>query len=108
MITVCPSETIRAPVERVWRLLTAPANYDTWIGGRVERVDPPGAARVGQVVDVSAGAFGLRFKVRLRIIAVHEGENILEIDGWFPFGITLHERLSLAAVGDELTRVQFG
>ena len=108
MISVCPSETIRAPIERVWELLTTPASYDTWIDGRVERIDPPGPARPGQVVEVSSGAAGLRFRVRFRVRAVDEAHHVFEFDGRLPLAITMHERVSMAPVGDGLTRVQYG
>ena len=108
MISVCPSATIRAPIERVWELLTTPASYDTWIDGRVERADPPGPARPGQLIEVSAGAAGLRFRVRFRVTAVDGADHVFEFDGWLPFKITMHERISMAPVGEGLVRVQYG
>ncbi|HYM50228.1 MAG TPA: SRPBCC family protein [Candidatus Limnocylindrales bacterium] len=96
------------PIERVWRLLTEPASYDTWIDGRVERVDPPGPAHPGQLVEVSSPAMGFRFRVRFRITAVDERNHAFEFDGRLPFGITMHERISVVALGPASTRVQYG
>jgi carbon monoxide dehydrogenase subunit G len=60
---VWPADTVAAPPETVWRLLTDPATYDKWIDPRVESVEPPGPARPGQVVLLNSGALGMRLRV---------------------------------------------
>jgi hypothetical protein len=47
-LSVCPADTVRAPVERVWELLTQPADYGSVWDLTVERVEPEGPAVVGQ------------------------------------------------------------
>ena len=47
-LNVCPADTVRAPVERVWELLMQPADYGNFWDLRVERVEPEGRAVVGQ------------------------------------------------------------
>lgn len=104
---VCPADTVAAPPESVWRLLTNPATYDTWADARVESVDPPGPARPGQVVLMSSGALGLRFKVRFDVERADSATHDLEFRAHFPLGIRMHEHISVRAV-DGSSRVQYG
>ena len=104
---VCPAATVAAPPETVWRLLTDPKTYDTWADARVESVDPPGQARPGQVVRMSSGALGLRFKVRFDVERVDPTNHELEFRGSFPLGITMHEHITVRAVAGG-SRVQYG
>lgn len=73
----------------VWALLTYPGRYDTSAASRVERVEPSGTARPSQVVMMSSGAVGLRFRAR------------------FPLGIRMREHISVRRL-DRDTRVQYG
>jgi hypothetical protein len=104
---VCPSDTILALPERVWNLLTEPATYETWADARVDVVDPPGRAQAGQIVHMSSGFLGIRFRVRFDVERVDESARDLEFRGTFPFGITLHEYISVRPV-DGRSRVQYG
>jgi hypothetical protein len=104
---VCPSDLVAAPVETVWRLLTDPASYDTWADARVERLDPSGRARPGQVVRMTSGAFGLRFKIRFDIERVDDASRDFEFRAQFPFGIRMHEHITVRPVAGG-SRVQFG
>ena len=104
---VCPADTIAAPPDTVWRLLTNPKTYDTWADARVERVEPPGLAQPGQVVQMSSGAFGLRFKIRFDVERVDGTGHDLEFRAQFPFGIRMHEHISVRPV-EGGSRVQYG
>lgn len=104
---VCPAANITAPPETVWRLLTDPKTYDTWADARVESVDPPGPASPGQVVHMSSGALGLRFKVRFEVERVDETTHDLVFRAVFPFGITMHEHITVRPV-EGRSRVQYG
>ncbi|TME44800.1 MAG: hypothetical protein E6I56_11170 [Chloroflexi bacterium] len=104
---VCPADTIAASANVIWSLLTDPASYDTWADARVEAVDPPGRAKAGQVVRMSSGFLGLRFGVRFDVERVDEATRDLELRGSFPFGLTMHEHMTVRPV-DEGTRVQYG
>jgi uncharacterized protein YndB with AHSA1/START domain len=106
-VYVCPADTIAASPEIVWQLLTDPKTYDTWADARVERVDPPGRAQPGQVVWLSAGTLGLRFKVRFDVERVDGAAHDLEFRAQFPFGITMHEHISVRPVSGG-SRVQYG
>lgn len=104
---VCPADTVDAPADVVWNLLTNPASYDTWADARVERVDPPGPAQPGQQVLMSSGAFGLRFRVRFEVDRVDQARRELEFRGSFPLGISMHEHITVRPV-DGHSRVQYG
>lgn len=104
---VCPADTVEAPTEVVWSVLTDPASYDTWTDARVDRVEPAGRAHAGQVVRLSAGFLGLRFKIRFDVERADDQQHELELQGQFPFGLSLHERITVRAV-DGKSRVQFG
>jgi carbon monoxide dehydrogenase subunit G len=104
---VCPADTVAAPPETVWRLLTDPATYDTWADARVESVQPAGPAQPGQVVLMSSGAMGMRFGVRFDIERVDRATHDLELRAQFPLGIRMHEHISVRPV-DSGSRVQYG
>lgn len=104
---VCPADTVAAPPENVWRLLTSPATYDTWADARVDNVEPPGRTQPGQVVLMSSGALGLRFNVRFDVERVDAATHDLEFRARFPFGIRMHEHISVRAVNGG-SRVQYG
>ena len=104
---VCPADRIAASPETVWRLLTDPKTYDTWADARVERVEPPGRAQPGQVVWLSAGALGLLFKVRFDVERADDATHDLEFRAQFPFGIRMHQHISVRPVAGG-SRVQYG
>lgn len=104
---VCPAATIAASPDAVWRLLTDPQSYDTWADARLERVEPPGPAQPGQLVLMSSGALGLRFKVRFEVERADATTRDLEFRATFPFGIGMHEHITVRPV-EGRTRVQYG
>ena len=75
-LNVCPADTVSAPVERVWALLTEPADYGRFFDLTVERVDGPkivGSTRAfgkrwqieGEIEDVDAARHQIRFRMSL-------------------------------------------
>ena len=108
MLSECPAATVTAPIEIVWDLLTSPAAYGPWLGVRVIRVVPAGAAHVGQEVVVGRGGVGgRRWTMRLTIERVDSATGIFAFRAELPLGIRLQERISCATVSGG-TRVQFG
>jgi len=106
-IYVCPADTVAAPPETVWRLLTDPATYETWTEARVDSVEPPGPARPGQVVLLSGGALGIRLRFRFDLDLVNPTTYDFELRVQFPFGIRMREHISVRPV-EGGSRVQFG
>ena len=105
---VCPTDTIAAPVERVWQLLTNSSLYDSWIDGRVERVSLPGPVRPGQVVEISTRGFGRRWLVRFKVLSVDPERRVLEFDVDLPLSLKMHERMTAVALDAGRTRLSFG
>ena len=105
---VCPTDTIAAPVERVWQLLTNPSLYDSWIDGRVERVSPPGPVRPGHVVEISTRGFGRRWLLLFKVLSVDPDKRVLEFDVDLPLGLKMHELMTAVALDSGHTRLSFG
>ena len=56
---------------------------------------------------MSSGAMGFRFKVRFDVERVDDATHDLEFRAEFPFGITMHEHITVRPV-DGASRVQYG
>jgi len=70
-LSVCPADTVRAPVERVWELLMQPANYGSFWDLTVERVEPEGPATVGQKFVGWSRALCRRWRVSGELPVLH-------------------------------------
>jgi hypothetical protein len=106
-VTTCPTATIHAPIDIVWRLLTDPDEYVHW-GGHVVAVDPPGTLRPGQRIVLHERTFGRWFAVRFDVRAVRDLPNrSIRVDVHLPFGVVNRELISCAALGPESTFVSF-
>ncbi|HEX9095421.1 MAG TPA: SRPBCC family protein [Candidatus Dormibacteraeota bacterium] len=95
---VCPADTVVAPPETVWRLLTDPATYETWTDARVDSVEPPGPAQPGQVVLLSGGVLGIRLGFRFDLERVDPATHDFELRVQFPFGIRMREHITVRPV----------
>jgi uncharacterized protein YndB with AHSA1/START domain len=103
-LSTCPIDTINAPIERVWELLSEPANYDLWWDAKTSSIDPEGRAQVGQRVYAKAGGFN----ILLAIDAVDESKHKIDFTTKFPFGITGFNHLTCTALHNSATQVSFG
>jgi carbon monoxide dehydrogenase subunit G len=107
-VSVCPVATIAAPVERVWALLVDPARYGIWADGTVQSVEPPGPAETGQIVTVSAPAFGKRWQVTFAIDRVDGTRHQIGIRVTLPFGVTEYSQITCSPLDAWSCRVSFG
>jgi uncharacterized protein YndB with AHSA1/START domain len=107
-VSVCPAATLAAPVERVWALLAEPAQWQRWMDGQVERVEPPGVAQPGQVVVVTTSAFGRRWRVPFTIQDVDAARHRLCFLVRFPLGVVEHGQIACSPVDPSTCRVQHG
>ena len=101
---VCPTDIVTATPERVWGLLTNPADYPSWADARPvgapERLVAAGdrvVLRVGP-----AGAFTVVFEF-LKL----EPPSALTLDARLPFGIINHEVVRISRVAESRCRVTF-
>jgi len=104
---VCPADTVDAPVETVWSLLSDPASYGNWADAHIDDVAPPGPAQAGQVVQMTARALAIPLRVRFDIERADPVAHDLAFRATFPLGIRLQEQISVRPVG-EGSRVQYG
>ena len=103
-VSVCPMAVVKAPLERVWSLLSEPANYDLWWDVRTQLIVPEGHAQAGQRVHAKAGGFSIFISVD----AVDESKHKIDFISKFPFGITGFNHITCTALPDSTTQVSFG
>jgi len=103
-VSVCPMAVIRAPLERVWNLLSEPANYDLWWDAKAVSILPEGHAQAGQKVHARAGGFS----IFLTVDGVDESKHKIDFTTKFPFGITGFNHITCSALPDSTTQVSFG
>ena len=103
-VSVCPVAIVQAPPERVWGLLSEPANYALWWDAQTRAVIPAGPAQAGQ--KIYARARGLRVEVTVN--AVDESGHQLDLTTQLPLGITVFNHIACRALPDRATQVSFG
>jgi len=103
-IVTCPTEIVAAPPERVWELLTRPAQLAGW--SRAKLLEGPSRPlETGDVVVLGAG-IGHRLKVTIKVKAV-EPTRQLTLDVQLPLGAVNHEVVVVTPLGMERCRVTF-
>lgn len=104
-VSVCPADTVRAPAEVVWRMLTE--DYGAWAEGRVESISPPGPPSPGQVVVFASPALGLTFRLRFEVVGVDAQRHRLGLDVRLPLGIVNHEMVTIDPTPEGGSLVRF-
>ena len=107
-LNVCPIATVNAPAERVWRLLAEPARYADWWEAETLAIEPPGPAQAGQRIEAQTRARGRALPVRIRVEAVDTTRRQLKLTTRLPFGITVLNTITCAALADGRASVSFG
>ena len=103
----CPTEIVEAPIEVVWRLLTNFEGWGNFYDVRVLRVEPPGAAVVGQRMFGESGPRWLHLGVSFEFVLIDEPRHQLEFDVRLPLGLTVHEVLDCVPLASERCRVNY-
>jgi hypothetical protein len=97
----CPSDVVRAPVERVWELLTIPSLI-RWADARLIEA-PERGLRVGDRI-VFTASFGLR--VSWTVLGLDAPRELaLHIE--LPFGMANQETIVLSRIDEGECRVTF-
>lgn len=71
-------------------------------------VTPPGPAVPGQRILLRAPTWGRFFAIRITVESVDEANRVLTLSGRFPFGLELHNRMSVRVIDGQTSRVEFG
>jgi hypothetical protein len=106
--STCPIATVNAPVERVWHLLSDPRQYALWWDAETCAIDPAGPAQAGQTIEARTKALGTWWDVHIAVERVDADRHQLDLTTRLPFGITVHNLITCAAVEDGACRVSFG
>ena len=107
-VSVCPIAVVQAPAEHVWALLADPARFDLWWEARTVSITPPGPAQPGQAVVAVAHGLGHDWPVHFTVNAVDPVHHALDLNTRLPFGISLHNHLTVMQVDVGASRVTFG
>jgi hypothetical protein len=107
-VTVCPAAVVQAPLDQAWSLLSNPASYSDWWDARTTSIVPEGPAQPGQVVYARSHALGLERGFTTTVEAIDHEHHQLELTTRLPLGITVHNHISVAALGEDRCRLQFG
>ena len=97
---------IEAPVETVLKLLEL-QNFGKWIDGKVEKIHPEGQMVVGQEATISAKAFMLTWKVKIKVVSLDKANHKIRYDVFDPFGLKNEEELQYEPLTDKTCRVQY-
>ena len=100
----CPTDVVNAPPERVWELLTNPAQYESWADAKPIDTLARSVA-VGDRVILRTGP-GRMFKVVFEFLKLDRPHE-LTLDVRLPFGVVNHEVVRISRLDGEQCRVTF-
>ena len=103
-----PTAEVQAPVEVVWALLTDPAGWGSFFDVRIDRIDPPGPATIGQRIEGESGPRLLHLKLAFQFMGIDVEKHRLMLDVKLPFGITVQEDLYCTPIDVDKCRVDYG
>jgi len=107
IVNVCPAAVTTASPDRIWNLLTTPERFGEWVDASFVSASPPGPARAGQVIRLSARSLGLRWLVWIDVIDVDPAHRWIDLVAHLPFGVDNHERITLTESDRGGTLVRF-
>lgn len=106
-LSVCPAAVVAAPLELTWEIAQTP-HFNEWIDGRVVKMEPEGAMVVGQTLELTSAALGRNWRSTFVVREMKPEKHQFAVDAYFPFGIIVHEHISLTRVDAVSCRVQYG
>jgi hypothetical protein len=107
-INVCPIARVQAPVERVWALLSDPAQYSTWWDATTQSIEPEGLVHIGQVVRATSRAFARQWDFKFTVLAVDEIHHTLDLHTNLPLGVRMHNHFACTPIDPQSCQVSFG
>jgi ligand-binding SRPBCC domain-containing protein len=107
--STCPIAVVHAPAERVWNLLSEPANYDQWWEAQTGAITPPGSAQPGQRIEAGTTALGRQWNViHITVEHIDHARRVIDLTTRLPFGITVHNHITCVLLDPTTCRVSFG
>jgi len=106
--STCPIAAVHAPAERVWNLLSEPANYAEWWDAQTRAITPAGSARPGQRIEARTTALGRQWKVNITVEDIDHARRVIDLTTRLPFGITVHNHITCVSLDATTCRVSFG
>ena len=107
-LNVCPADTVAAPVETVWEILTQPAYYATWADTQLQGIEPPGPAVVGQTVSLTSKALGRTWPILFQIEKVDTEKHQLGLYATLPLGLRMRPHISCTPIDATTCLVRYG
>jgi uncharacterized protein YndB with AHSA1/START domain len=95
VVNVCPAAVTVASPDRVWNVLAAPDRFGEWVDATFVRAEPPGSARAGQRIVMSAPSLGRRWPVTIEVEGLDPQRRWIQLLVHLPFGVTNQERVTL-------------
>lgn len=107
--STCPTAVVQAPAERVWNLLSEPANYDQSWDAQMHAITPPGSAQPGQRIEAGTTVLGRRWNViNITVERIDHGQHAIELTTRLLLSITVRNHIRCAPLDAVTCRVSFG
>ncbi len=107
-LTVCPADTVAAPVEVVWEILIQPAYYSTWADAQLQHIEPEGPAVVGQTIHFTSRELGIKWPIVFKVEKVNAEKHQLGLYAVLPLGLRMRPHISCTAIDATTSRLQYG
>jgi hypothetical protein len=107
VINVCPAAVSTATPERIWGVLTTPERLGDWADARFVSAEPPGPAKPGQVISLSAPGLGREWPVRIDVRDIDPRHRWIDWVARLPLGVDNHQRTTLTETPEGGTLVRF-
>ncbi len=107
VVNVCPAAVTPTSPDRIWKVLTTPERFGEWLDARFVSADPPGPAKPGQTIHLSAPSLGRHWPVTIEVRDTDPQRRWIDLLVRLPFGIDNHEHVTLTETKDGGTLVRF-
>jgi hypothetical protein len=107
-LRVCPIAPVYAPMERVWSVLSKPANFALWWDGKTRSIEPEGEAQPGQRIHAQSALFGIPWNVDLLVERVDPAAHTLDVMTSMALGIIIFTHISCTKLDQSSSQLSFG
>jgi ligand-binding SRPBCC domain-containing protein len=96
--STCPIAVVHAPAERVWNLLSEPANYAHWWDAQTRAITRAGSAQPGQRIEAQTPALGRQWNVNITVEHIDHARRVIDLTARLPLALrfTITYRVSLS------------